>query len=149
MDSEKGKELYKFDRSMMERLADLQMPMTQINVQRRMRPTISHFIRYVFSPVTCCNPDAKTTMSRTILYPKLEDNELVHRYPAVRGMQKDVYFLNHTHAEAGTEDSVSKFNEYEVRTRYTSRAPADISLGRNDPRPCRLLPPPGCLRWRR
>lgn len=45
MDSERGKELFKFDRSLMERLADAHLPMTQINVQRRMRPDISHFIR--------------------------------------------------------------------------------------------------------
>ncbi|KAH9934854.1 uncharacterized protein B0H18DRAFT_951386 [Fomitopsis serialis] len=45
MDSERGKELFKFDRSMMERLADGGLPMSQINVQRRMRPEISHFIR--------------------------------------------------------------------------------------------------------
>lgn len=45
MDSAQGKELYKFDRSLMERLADGKFPMTQINVQRRMRPDVSHFIR--------------------------------------------------------------------------------------------------------
>ena len=49
MDSAQGKELYKFDRSLMERLADANFPMTQINVQRRMRPDISHFIRYLIS----------------------------------------------------------------------------------------------------
>lgn len=46
MDSKTGRDLYKFDRSMMERLSDGGYPMSQINVQRRMRPTISHFIRY-------------------------------------------------------------------------------------------------------
>lgn len=46
MDSDTGRELYKFDRSLMERLADNGMPMSQILVQRRMRPSISHFIRY-------------------------------------------------------------------------------------------------------
>ena len=46
MDSGRGKDLFKFDRSMMERLADNGFPMSQINVQRRMRPTISHHIRY-------------------------------------------------------------------------------------------------------
>lgn len=45
MDSAIGNELYKFDRSLMERLADSKYPMSQINVQRRMRPEISHFIR--------------------------------------------------------------------------------------------------------
>ena len=46
MDSDRGKEFFKFDRSLMERLADNGFPMSQINVQRRMRPTISHHIRY-------------------------------------------------------------------------------------------------------
>lgn len=46
MDSERGKELYKFDRSLMERLADFALPMSQIHVQRRMRPSISHHIRW-------------------------------------------------------------------------------------------------------
>ncbi|KIP03942.1 hypothetical protein PHLGIDRAFT_76808 [Phlebiopsis gigantea 11061_1 CR5-6] len=95
MDSARGKELFKFDRSLMERLADAKLPMTQINVQRRMRPDISHFIR-------------------EILYPKLEDHSLVAEYPHVQGMQNDVYFLNHTNAEGGAEDSSSKYNMYEV-----------------------------------
>lgn len=46
MDSSRGKDLFKFDRSLMERLADNGFPMSQINVQRRMRPAISHHIRY-------------------------------------------------------------------------------------------------------
>ena len=46
MDNERGKRMFKFDRSLMERLADNGFPMSQINVQRRMRPTISHHIRY-------------------------------------------------------------------------------------------------------
>ncbi len=46
MDSTSGRELFKFDRSLMERLSDMGMSMTQINVQRRMRPSISHFVRY-------------------------------------------------------------------------------------------------------
>ncbi|KAL4242825.1 hypothetical protein ABKN59_011535 [Abortiporus biennis] len=95
MDSDRGKTLYKFDRSLMERLADSGFPMTQINVQRRMRPEISHFIR-------------------TILYPRLEDNDVVMNYPRVSGMQHNVFFLNHKNKEGGTEDSVSKFNMYEV-----------------------------------
>ncbi|KAJ3560209.1 hypothetical protein NP233_g10990 [Leucocoprinus birnbaumii] len=96
MDSPVGKQLYKFDRSLMERLSDSHFPMSQINVQRRMRPTISHFIR-------------------TILYPNLEDNELVFSYPPVQGMQKDVFFFNHLNKENGTEDSVSKYNTFEVQ----------------------------------
>ncbi|KAL1948599.1 hypothetical protein VTO73DRAFT_10405 [Trametes versicolor] len=95
MDSERGNQLFKFDRSLMERLVDNGFQMSQINVQRRMRPTISHFIR-------------------TILYPKLEDNALVYQYPAVQGMQKDVFFYNHLNKEGGSDDSVSKYNTFEV-----------------------------------
>jgi hypothetical protein len=47
MDSTSGGELFKFDRSLMERLSDNGMVMSQINVQRRMRPSISHFVRCV------------------------------------------------------------------------------------------------------
>ena len=49
-----GNELYKFDRSLMERLSDAQFPMSQINVQRRMRPEISHLIRCVYSSLLLC-----------------------------------------------------------------------------------------------
>ena len=59
--------------------------------------------------------------NREILYPKLEDNAVVSEYPAVQGMQKDVYFLNHLNKENGTEDSVSKFNMYEVMLCYSSK----------------------------
>lgn len=50
-----------------------------------------------------------------ILYPSLQDNDVVRKYPAVQGMQKDVFFLTHTNPEGGETDSVSKFNSYEVR----------------------------------
>ncbi|KAI0353983.1 hypothetical protein OH77DRAFT_1426841 [Trametes cingulata] len=95
MESERGREMFKFDRSLMERLVNGGYQMSQINVQRRMRPAISHFIR-------------------TILYPKLEDNDAVLQYPSVQGMQKDVFFYNHLNKEGGSEDSVSKFNIFEV-----------------------------------
>ena len=58
--------------------------------------------------------DILTVVHREILYPKLEDNALVLEYPHVLGMQKDVFFLDHQNKENGTEDSVSKYNMYEV-----------------------------------
>ncbi|KAH9048647.1 hypothetical protein EDB83DRAFT_2676911 [Lactarius deliciosus] len=95
MDSMSGRELFKFDRSLMERLSDGGMSMSQINVQRRMRPSISHFVR-------------------TILYPNLEDNEVVRGYPAVHGMEKNVVFFSHNNPENSEDDSVSKHNMFEV-----------------------------------
>jgi hypothetical protein len=47
MDSRRGGELFKFDMSLMERLAKSGLPMSQIDVQRRMRPTISNLVRFV------------------------------------------------------------------------------------------------------
>ncbi|KAJ8583241.1 hypothetical protein M405DRAFT_937339 [Rhizopogon salebrosus TDB-379] len=70
--------------------------MSRIDVQRRMRPSISSLIR-------------------NTLYPQLEDHELVHHYPHVRGIAKDVFFVTHSHREnEGAEDSASKYNLYEV-----------------------------------
>lgn len=54
-------------------------------------------------------------LSRDTLYPALEDNEIVMRYPSVRGIANNVFFLSHSNPESGGgEDSVSKHNTYEV-----------------------------------
>jgi hypothetical protein len=55
---------------------------------------------------------------RTILYPKLEDNELVKDYPDVKGMSKNVMFFTHNHKEDGGQESVSKVNSFEVSTPF-------------------------------
>lgn len=47
MESRRGRELYKFDMSLMERLSSSGLAMSRIDVQRRMRPTISSLIRFV------------------------------------------------------------------------------------------------------
>ncbi|EIN11698.1 P-loop containing nucleoside triphosphate hydrolase protein [Punctularia strigosozonata HHB-11173 SS5] len=99
MDNPRGRQLYKFDQSLMERLSSGGFPMSRIDVQRRMRPTISNLIRQAL----------KT------LYPTLEDHDLVKAYPHVRGLAKDVFFFTHNHKEnGGGEESSSKFNTFEV-----------------------------------
>ena len=52
---------------------------------------------------------------RTILYPKLEDNDIVHHYPHVQGVPKNVFFFSHSNKENAEDDSVSKYNSFEVR----------------------------------
>jgi hypothetical protein len=54
------------------------------------------------------------TSSRTILYPKLEDHDVVRRYPSVQGVDKNVFFFSHDNAENAETDSVSKYNMFEV-----------------------------------
>ncbi|CCA71455.1 related to ECM32-DNA dependent ATPase/DNA helicase B [Serendipita indica DSM 11827] len=95
-DNPRGGYLFKFDQSLMERLDAAGLPMAQLNIQRRMRPEVS-------------------TLIRGCLYPRLQDHENVTKYPSVRGMVKNVWFLHHTNKEGGDgEDSVSKCNLFEV-----------------------------------
>ncbi|KAJ7200706.1 hypothetical protein C8J57DRAFT_1413236 [Mycena rebaudengoi] len=96
MDNKRGKQLFKFDMSLMERLATNGLSMSQLNVQRRMRPTIS-------------------TLIRDTLYHRLVDHELVKKYPDVRGLSRNIFFLSHDHREnGGAEESASKYNTFEV-----------------------------------
>ncbi|KAG8218136.1 P-loop containing nucleoside triphosphate hydrolase protein [Butyriboletus roseoflavus] len=99
----RGSQLYRFDMSLMERLATSGLPMSRIDVQRRMRPTISSLIR-------------------NTLYEGLQDHELVKSYPDVRGMVKNLFFVTHNHREnGGMDDTASKYNVYEVRIQRYSR----------------------------
>lgn len=96
VDSRRGRELFKFDMSLMERLSTSGLPMSRLDVQRRMRPSISSLIR-------------------NSLYPGLQDHELVLKYPDVRGIAKNLYFVTHNHREnGGGDDTASKYNVYEV-----------------------------------
>ncbi|KAG8876544.1 hypothetical protein FRB98_007247, partial [Tulasnella sp. 332] len=96
MENKRTGQIYRFDQSLMERLSEMGLRMSRLDVQRRMRPTISHLIR-------------------STLYPDLEDHSLVQQYPHVRGVAKDVFFLDHRHAEeGGGDESVSKSNTFEV-----------------------------------
>ncbi len=47
MDHPTGKQIYRFDQSLMERLSSSGLSMSQLDVQRRMRPDISTLIKYV------------------------------------------------------------------------------------------------------
>ncbi|KAG8861659.1 hypothetical protein FRB96_002616 [Tulasnella sp. 330] len=88
--------IYRFDQSLMERLAFSGLRMSRLDTQRRMRPAISDLIR-------------------STLYPTLEDNPNVLEYPHVRGMLQDVFFMDHRNAEdGGGNESASKSNSFEV-----------------------------------
>lgn len=76
LESSVGKS-YCLDESMMERLIKNKLPSSFLTVQRRMRPQISELIR-------------------STLYPKLVDGNNTLIYPAVRGLSKNLYFINHT-----------------------------------------------------
>jgi hypothetical protein len=114
MDSASGRQLFKFDRSLMERLSDAGMRMSQINVQRRMRPSISHIIRY--------RAVSRLTLEVEILYvllgqfyiPSLRITILsvtTSPYKAWRRMS----CFSHDNAENAEAESASRYNMFEVR----------------------------------
>jgi hypothetical protein len=83
-ESSLGKQ-YQLDRSLFERLAvqhrgKPSFPITQLHIQRRMRPEISRLIR-------------------DTLYHRLLDHPDTHRLPNVVGMRKNVFWYHHTNAE--------------------------------------------------
>lgn len=80
--------------SLFERMIMNGIPHTTLSVQHRMRPEISGLIR-------------------PAIYPHLEDHESVLDMPAVRGMEKCVYFFHHTNRETNQGDS-SKVNKFEA-----------------------------------
>lgn len=78
---------YQLDRSQSERLSVGErgrpsFPVAQLNVQRRMRPEIS-------------------TLVRETVYPRLIDHENTKHLPAVVGMRRNVFWLDHESIEEG------------------------------------------------
>lgn len=89
LESSRGQD-YQLDRSQFERLALGQpglppIPVSQLNIQRRMRPDIARLLR-------------KT------MYPNLEDHRSVLDLPNVVGMRENLFWLNHDHAEDAAGD---------------------------------------------
>lgn len=96
---------YSFDMSLFERLVnpphptDLRLPFTILETQRRMHPSVSRLIR-------------------STLYESLKDGENVLTYPAVSGMKQRLFWLDHSHPEAGAAAleplSTSHTNDFEI-----------------------------------
>jgi superfamily I DNA and/or RNA helicase len=83
------------DVSLFERLTGF-TERVSLTEQRRMRPDI----RELLSPIYL-NP--------------LSDNPLVTKYPNVKGMCNNLYFLTHEEEEKNAKDSRSKINEHEAQ----------------------------------
>jgi superfamily I DNA and/or RNA helicase len=78
---------------------NLEFPFAKLTVQRRMRPEIADLVRLP-------------------LYPELQDHSTVQTYPRVPGMYHYLYWLDHSHGEAGSDEygfkGTSHSNDYEV-----------------------------------
>jgi hypothetical protein len=71
---------FNLDCSLFERLVTSGLPTASLNVQHRMRPSISRIVR--------CQT-----------YPTLKDHPSVEKYPDVRGVTGNVIFIDHNHKE--------------------------------------------------
>lgn len=106
IESNRGKR-YQLDRSLFERLAgqptgQYQIPITQLNIQRRMRPEISRLIR-------------------NIVYPRLVDYPDTKSLPNISGMRKNMFQYHHTNPEVSPKyDAEGKSHSNDFKVQMTS-----------------------------
>lgn len=102
LESQQGR-FYQLDRSQFERLSvgehyQAPFPISQLNIQRRMRPQISALIR-------------------NTLYERLEDHDDVKNLPDVVGMRRNLFWYDHRNHEDSPSSKIaqkSKSNAWEV-----------------------------------
>ncbi|CAM4958751.1 unnamed protein product [Rotaria socialis] len=86
---------YNMDVSLFERLIKNKFPNVRLNIQHRMRPEISCLMKH--------------------FYDDLEDHISVkENLPSIRGVDSNIFFINHSHPETTVADGSSKRNEYEA-----------------------------------
>lgn len=104
LENPQGKQ-YQLDRSLFERLSIgetgiQKFPITQLHIQRRMRPEISKLIKE--------------------LYPNLLDDESVINLPDVIGLRNNIFFFDHKNLEGDNNQGIQKshINIWEVEMTY-------------------------------
>ncbi|KAH9507649.1 NFX1-type zinc finger-containing protein 1 [Bulinus truncatus] len=86
---------YDLEISLFERLIKNHVPHVTLTEQHRMRPEISQFVRYI--------------------YPNLIDHYSVTGFEDVKGVNSNVFFLQHSFEESEVNDSTSKSNIHEAK----------------------------------
>ena len=86
---------YNLDVSLFERLIKNRIAFSKLEIQHRMRPEISKLLV-------------------PHIYSELEDHESVFRYPTIRGVQANMYFVDHNKLENEVSDGNSKVNDHEA-----------------------------------
>ncbi|CAF3694346.1 unnamed protein product [Rotaria sp. Silwood1] len=87
---------YNIDVSLFERLIKNNFPNVRLNIQHRMRPEIARLMKY--------------------FYDDLDDHISVKTDRAsVRGIDNNLFFINHNNNETDVDDGRSKRNEYEAK----------------------------------
>ncbi|GFN92405.1 nfx1-type Zinc finger-containing protein 1-like [Plakobranchus ocellatus] len=81
--------------SLFERLVKNNFPHVVLQEQHRMRPEISMIMRHI--------------------YPNLKDHSVVSSYDHIKGVSKDIFFVQHEEPESSVNDTHSKANEFEAK----------------------------------
>ena len=82
--------------SLFERLVKNNLPRAILEIQHRMRPEIAKLV--------CPH-----------VYDRLLNHKSVEKYPDVRGISKNLFFMNHSHPESENTNILSPENEFEAR----------------------------------
>ena len=86
---------YKLDVSLFERMVNVGIQCEMLNVQHRMRPEIATLMKHI--------------------YDDLENHESVEKYEDIKGMKKNMFFINHKYIEESGNQSHSHVNEHEAK----------------------------------
>ena len=86
---------YKLDVSLFERMVNVGVHCERLSVQHRMRPEIAALMKHI--------------------YEGLENHESVKQYEDIKGVKKNVFFVNHSHLEDHNDESKSYSNIHEAK----------------------------------
>ena len=86
---------YKLDVSLFERMVYVGIQCEMLNVQHRMRPEIATLMKHI--------------------YDDLENHESVEKYEDIKGMKKNMFFIDHQYIEESGNQSHSHVNEHEAK----------------------------------
>ena len=85
---------YKLDVSLFERMMKVGIHCERLSVQHRMRPEIAALMKHI--------------------YDDLGNHESVEKYEDVKGMKKNMFFIDHCHLEYSSDGTHSHANEHEA-----------------------------------
>lgn len=99
----------------------LRPPTTTFHLAKDYHLDISLFERLIVNKVQYCHLDVQHRMRPEVvrlivpfIYQDLRNSDSVQRYPSVRGMKRNVFFLTHDEKEMSEHDGKSHVNPYEV-----------------------------------
>lgn len=85
---------YKLDVSLFERMVKVGIQCERLSVQHRMRPEIAALMKHI--------------------YDDLDNHESVEKYEDIKGMKKNMFFIDHCHLEYSPDGTHSHVNEHEA-----------------------------------